>query len=516
MTELKQQIAKRRTFAIISHPDAGKTTLTEKLLLLGGAINMAGTVKAKKSKLHARSDWMEIEKKRGISVTSSVLKFTYHNHEINLLDTPGHQDFSEDTYRTLTAVDSVLMLIDAASGVEEQTKKLFEVCRLHKTPTMAFINKMDRDGRDPFDLIDEITKTLDITCCPLMWPTGSGRDFIGVYDRQADEIIYTDPNTTHLPPNLQAKLDEELELLSGAGDHFSHSSYLNGQMAPVLFGSAMHGFGVPEVLKTILTLAPPPQPRLTSQRIVAPDESTFSAFIFKIQANMDPSHRDRVAFMRICSGVFERNMKVHVVRLGRELRLGRPTKFVAKDRSLVDKAYPGDIVGIHDPGIFTIGDTLSQGEELHFDGIGVFAPEHFATVDLKDPLKSKQLTKGLNQLSEEGAVQIFHQPHSRQIIVGVVGILQFDVVKFRLQAEYGLQITWQQLAYSAARWISSSTAPSATPPAAPQLDEFIAQQTQHIYYDRHHRAVVLAENLWQLDLWHNRYPHLVFAQNAGI
>lgn len=514
MSDLESHIAKRRTFAIISHPDAGKTTLTETLLLLGGAINMAGTVKAKKSKLHARSDWMEIEKKRGISVTSSVLKFTHQEHEINLIDTPGHQDFSEDTYRTLTAVDSVLMLIDAASGVEAQTKKLFEVCRLQQTPTIAFINKMDRHGRDPFELMDEITQVLGIACCPLTWPTGSGQDFMGVYDRQLEQLIFTGPTINALPSEIQTKLDEELELLREAGDAFDASRYLQGQIAPVLFGSAITGFGVKTVLDTILRLAPPPGPRTATQRRVEPGEPTFSAFIFKIQANMDPAHRDRVAFMRICSGIYTRNMKVYVVRLGQELRLSRPTKFVAKDRSFVEKAYPGDIVGIHDPGVFAIGDTLSQGEILNFQGISVFAPEHFAAVHLQNPLKSKQLTKGLRQLSEEGAVQIFYQHHDRRVLVGVVGMLQFDVVKFRLQAEYNLAITWQQLPYSAARWITT-TADAHTEQRNP-LQHFIQDHTQHIFHDRHQRPVVFIDNTWKLDLWQTRYPDIIFHQSAGL
>lgn len=504
MHDLAGQIAKRRTFAIISHPDAGKTTLTEKLLLRGGAINMAGTVKAKKSKLHARSDWMEIEKKRGISVTSSVLKFTTNNTELNLIDTPGHQDFSEDTYRTLTAVDSVLMLIDAANGVEEQTKKLFEVARMQHIPVMTFINKMDRDGKDPFELIDEIDQTLGITCCPLTWPTGSGRDFFGVFDRQLSKFITVDSSKNLPIPNQMA---EELALLDGATENFDHDQYLRGQMAPVFFGSALTGFGVETILGAVCELAPPPQPAICTQRTVDPHEPVFSAFIFKIQANMDPSHRDQVAFMRICSGVFTKNMKVYVVRLRRHLRLSRPTKFMATDRSIVDEAYPGDIVGIHDPGVFAIGDTFTQGEELHFQGIVVFAPEHFATVDLKDPLKSKQLYKGLHQLSEEGAVQIFYKNYTRQVIVGVVGILQFDVVKFRLQAEYQLDTSWQHLPYSQARWIRGQPK---------DLQAFITEHSQHIFTDRHDRPVVLAENSWKIELWQKRHSKIEFRMQASI
>lgn len=502
-----QQIAKRRTFAIISHPDAGKTTLTEKLLFLGGAINMAGTVKAKKSQLHARSDWMEIEKKRGISVTSSVLKFAYAGYEVNLIDTPGHQDFSEDTYRTLTAVDSVIMLIDAASGVEEQTKKLFAVCRMRKTPVMAFINKMDRDGHDGFHLLSEIEDVLGIACFPMTWPTGSGRDFVAVYDRMVEKMSFVEPHQT-LDLDLQQALYEDLEMLEGAGEPYSQQAYLRGELAPVFFGSAITGFGVKTMLEALLKIAPPPGPRQARERLVRATEPAFTAFIFKIQANMDPSHRDRVAFMRICSGVFTRNMKVYAVRSDREFRLGRPTKFVAKDRSLVDKAYPGDIVGIHDPGIFAIGDTLTQGEKLHFEGIPVFAPEHFATLTLKDPLRSKQLNKGLDQLSEEGAVQVFRKADSRQIDVGVVGILQFDVVKFRLKAEYGVEVIWQRLPASAARWVVAKS--------PKDLDEFITEQPGQIYHDRLERPVVLADRQWQIDLWQKRYPAIDFIDTASL
>ncbi|MCY4381447.1 MAG: peptide chain release factor 3 [Proteobacteria bacterium] len=500
--ELQRELAKRRTFAIISHPDAGKTTITEKLLLLGGAIKLSGTVKAKKSKLYARSDWMEIEKKRGISVTSSVLKFSYHGFEVNLIDTPGHQDFSEDTYRTLTAVDSVLMLIDAASGVEEQTKKLFHVCRMQKTPVVAFVNKMDREGRDPYELMDDIEKELGIQCSPVTWPTGSGSRFMGVYHRW-QKTMYTfdganQPQKARISPDFQ----EDLELLDGAGVPFSREGFLKSEIAPVFFGSAITGFGVDLMLNSLLDIAPPPQPRKAIERVVSGDEETFSAFIFKIQANMDPAHRDRVGFMRICSGIFTRDMKVHVVRLNRDIRLGRPTKFVAKDRALIDRAYPGDIVGVHDPGLFAIGDTLTEGEKLHFQGIPVFAPEHFASLKLQDPLKNKQLLNGLEQLSEEGAIQMFHKAHGNRIDVGAVGILQFDVVKFRLEAEYGVAVEWQKMPYSVARWIIANEQSI--------LDAFQQDQVESIFYDRFHQPVILMDSMWRLELFEKRYPNITF------
>ena len=523
--QIQKEIDKRRTFAIISHPDAGKTTITEKLLLYGGAIQMAGMVKAKKNKKFATSDWMEIEKQRGISVTSSVMNFPYAGHEINLIDTPGHQDFSEDTYRTLTAVDSAMMLVDCANGVEAQTIKLFEVCRMRKTPVIAFVNKMDRDGKDPFSLMDEIEKVLGIQCFPMTWPIGMGAEFRGIYDRIKHELIIYDKDADQskpLPvikvelnsPELDAKigsepaakLREELELLDGAGTAFVKAAYLRGEVAPVFFGSALKNFGVEKALQAIIELAPGPRPRETRSRMIDPHEDTFTAFIFKIQANMDPAHRDRVAFLRICSGRFERSMKAYHVRHDRLFRLARPTQFMAQDRSLVDEAYAGDIVGIHDPGIFKIGDTLTEGEKVFYTGIPVFAPEHFMRVDLVDPLKSKQLNKALNQLSEEGAVQVFRPIVSNDQILGVVGILQFDVVKYRIEHEYGVKVKMVPLPYSCARWVHSTDEKA--------MNEFKQAQSQHVCLDQHEQPAILLENIWRMKYLNERFPKITYTSTA--
>jgi peptide chain release factor 3 len=522
---LKSEIEKRKTFAIISHPDAGKTTITEKLLLFGGAINLAGSVKAKKSKKFATSDWMEIEKQRGISVTSSVMAFSYKDHEINLIDTPGHQDFSEDTYRTLTAVDSSLMLIDAANGVEAQTVKLFKVCQLQQTPTMAFINKLDRPGKDPFDLLKEIEDVLGLGTYPINWPIGMGDEFRGVYDRFNQELIIfannqnraTKPESYKLAlddPQLEEKLGlelteklrEDIELLDIAGDKFDFNSYNQAKVAPVFFGSALNSFGVECFLNHFIKLAPSPQIRKTKEREVNPEENKFSGFIFKIQANMDPNHRDRVAFMRICSGEFLRGMKSYHVRLSRFVRLGRPTQFMAKDRSLVDSAYPGDIVGIHDPGIFRIGDTLSSGEVFHYTGIPVFAPEHFFRVQLKDPLKSKQLKKGLNQLSEEGAIQIFRPLNSSDQYVGVVGVLQIDVVKYRIKAEYGVNVVMLDLPYNAARWVTAKD--------EKYLKKFVDSHKNIICLDSKENPTILLDHEWRLKFYRERNTELEFHQTC--
>ena len=525
MSLYDKEISKRRTFAIISHPDAGKTTLTEKLLLYGGAIQMAGTVKAKRSKKFATSDWMEMEKKRGISVTSSVMKFPYNGFEVNLIDTPGHQDFSEDTYRTLTAVDSALMLIDAASGVEAQTKKLFEVCALQKTPIMSFINKLDREGRDPFDLMEEIESVLGIKCVPMTWPIGQGDRFKGVYHRARHELLIYDKNSERSQPvplegveldsskvfevlgeEAADQLLEEIELLDGASDPFDRDEYLAGKQAPIYFGSALNNFGVQPLLDAICELSPCPLSRDASIRVVDPFEEKFSAFIFKIQANMDPSHRDRVAFMRICSGKFERNMKARIVRLGKDQRLGRPTQFMAQDRSLVDQAFAGDIVGIHDPGVFKIGDTLTQGESLLFKGIPVFAPEHFVRVDLKDPLKSKQLGKALDQLSEEGAVQVFRPTNRNEQYLGVVGELQFDVVSYRIEHEYGVKVKFSRLPYGAARWVHYSD--------ESEFNKFLVEQSQYVCLDQHGNHCILMENDWKIKFLSDRYPGVSYSQTS--
>lgn len=522
---IEQEITRRRTFAIISHPDAGKTTITEKLLLYGGAIQMAGTVKAKRSKKFATSDWMELEKQRGISVTSSVMSFPYEDCAINLIDTPGHQDFSEDTYRTLTAVDSALMLIDASNGVESQTKKLFEVCALRKTPVMAFINKMDRPGRDPFSLLEEIESVLGIASYPITWPIGIGPDFRGVYDRQRKEFLLYDKNEDRsqkaalkgisldsplvdeeLGSELANTLREEIELLDHAGDGFDGEAYLEGRLAPVFFGSALNNFGIETLLKNICAMAPSPLKRMTHEREVDPLEKKFSAFVFKIQANMDPSHRDRVAFLRICSGSFHRDMKAHHVRMQRLMRLGRPTHFLAQDRSLVDDAFAGDIVGIHDPGVFRIGDTLSQGETLHFKDIPVFAPEHFVRVALKNPLKSKQLHKALDQLSEEGAVQVFRPIHSNDQYLGVVGMLQIDVIKYRIKEEYNVEVDMHGLPYTAARWIYSENKKA--------LQTFQDNEAQNIVVDSRENPTLLLDYDWRLKFYEDRHPDIQFMKTA--
>lgn len=519
---MKSEIKNRRTFAIISHPDAGKTTMTEKLLLFGGAIQMAGSVKAKRSKKFATSDWMELEKQRGISVTSSVMNFPYGGCEMNLIDTPGHQDFSEDTYRTLTAVDSALMLIDCANGVETQTKKLFEVCKMQKSPVMSFINKLDREGRDPFTLLEEIESVLGIRTYPVTWPLGSGGLFKGIYHRE-EKLVYIfdkeanrgqkaevqkypvdDPRLVDIVgEEIWQQFSEEIELVEGAGDSFESDEYMAGEIAPVFFGTALFSFGIEPLLKYLVKVAPCPLPREAVERKVDPFEKNFSAVVFKIQANMDPSHRDRVAFMRICSGKFERGMKSHHVRLNRQMRLGRPTQFMAQDRSLVDEAFAGDIVGIHDPGVFAIGDSLTKGENLHFKGIPVFAPELFMRVELAEPMKSKQLSKALNQLSEEGAVQVFRPIRSNDQYLGVVGQLQFDVVQYRIKAEYGVEVRLKPLVYSAARWIHSKDETS--------LDKFVQEQAQHICEDQHQKRAILLDHDWRIKFHLDRHPDIEFA-----
>ncbi|MBN2809776.1 MAG: peptide chain release factor 3, partial [Deltaproteobacteria bacterium] len=452
--QLEREILKRRTFGIISHPDAGKTTLTEKLLLFGGAIQMAGAVKSRKTARHATSDWMAIEQERGISVTSSVMKFNYRDYEINLLDTPGHQDFSEDTYRVLTAVDSALMVIDSAKGVEPQTEKLMEVCRMRNTPIITFINKMDRDGLEPLEILADIEDKLQVECAPLSWPIGMGNSFKGVYNlyrqrlnlftpgkeshRQEGLVIedLNDPQLDELLGKQAEILREDIELMAGAANPFDHAEYLKASQTPVFFGSAINNFGVREVLDAFVELAPAPGPRAALSRVVKPQEPEFSGFTFKIQANMDPAHRDRIAFFRICSGKFTRGMKVRHHRLGKEITVANATIFMAQDRSNIEEAWPGDIIGIHNHGTIKIGDTFTTKEELKFTGIPNFAPEHFRRVVLKNPLKAKQLIKGLLQLSEEGAVQVFRPLLGSDYILGAVGVLQFEVTMARLKAEY--------------------------------------------------------------------------------
>ncbi len=473
---LRHEVDRRRTFAIISHPDAGKTTLTEKILLYGGAIHLAGSVKQKRTDRHTTSDWMDMERERGISVSTSVLQFSYAGYHVNLLDTPGHNDFSEDTYRTLSAADCAVMLIDSVKGVEPQTIKLFEVCRMRKIPIVTFINKLDRDGRDPLDLMDEIERVLGIPCSPINWPIGGGATFQGVYDRTSRELLrferaesrgrrapmsvasLDDPALIEaIGPQAHTHLVNELELLDVAGNTFDLERFRAGEVTPVFFGSAMTNFGVEPFLDRFVELAPPPTPRASADGIIDPKKPEFSGFVFKIQANMDPQHRDRIAFMRIGSGRFVRGMDVKHVRTGKEITLSRSVQFLAQERSTVEEAFAGDIVGLWDPGILRIGDSLCEGEIVEYDGIPRFSPEHFVRVELTDPLKRKQLKKGLDQLSEEGAVQVFFDRKrlERDPILGAVGVLQFEVIQYRLKSEYGVQARFQALPYCHARWIDS-------------------------------------------------------------
>lgn len=478
MADLIREIEKRRTFAIISHPDAGKTTLTEKLLLYGGAIRLAGSVKARKASKHAVSDWMEIEKQRGISVTSSVMQFNYDGYCINILDTPGHQDFSEDTYRTLMAADSAVMVIDGAKGVEEQTKKLFHVCSLRGIPVFTFINKMDRESRDPFELMEEIENVLGIKSYPMNWPIGSGSDFKGVYDRK-NKLIETFNGGDHgqtaveslegtiddeifkdlLGESLHNKLQEDIELLDIAGDEFDIEKVRNGELTPVFFGSAITNFGVEPFLENFLKLTSSPLPRKTDDGEIDVFTEDFSAFVFKIQANMNPAHRDRIAFMRICSGQFKKGMEVFHVQAANKVKLAQPQQFLAQDREIIEEAYAGDIIGVFDPGIFSIGDTLcASNKKFKFEGIPVFAPEHFARVRTVDTMKRKQFIKGVTEISQEGAIQVFKEYNigMEEIIVGVVGVLQFEVLEYRLKNEYNVDIKMDRLAFRYIRWIENT------------------------------------------------------------
>lgn len=476
MSDNKKEIEKRRTFAIISHPDAGKTTLTEKLLLYGGAINTAGSVKGKRTSKHAVSDWMEIEKQRGISVTSSVLQFKYEGYCINILDTPGHQDFSEDTYRTLMAADSAVMVIDASKGVENQTKKLFKVCVMRNIPIITFINKMDREARNTFDLLEDIENVLGIHTYPVNWPIGCGKEFKGVYDRRQKKILAFTANNGQkeveqlsfdindgnldsvIGQSHKQELLEDIELLDGAGDDFDIEAVQKGRLTPVFFGSALTNFGVEPFLEEFLKLTTPPLPRVSNSGEISPYSPYFSAFVFKIQANMNKAHRDRIAFMRICSGKFEKNMEVYHVQGGKKMRLSQPQQIMAQEREVVDEAYAGDIIGVFDPGIFSIGDTIcSAAEKFEFKGIPTFAPEHFALVRQKDTMKRKQFIKGTNQIAQEGAIQIFQEIGAgmEEVIVGVVGTLQFDVLEYRLKNEYNVDIIMTGLPYQFIRWIGN-------------------------------------------------------------
>ncbi len=479
---LNKEVARRRTFAIISHPDAGKTTLTEKLLLYGGAVHLAGSVKARKSSRHATSDWMAMERERGISISTSVMRFAWQDCLMNLLDTPGHNDFSEDTYRTLAAADSAIMLIDAVKGVEPQTIKLFQVCRMRNIPIVTFVNKMDREGRDPLDLLSEIESVLGIPTTPATWPIGNGKLFMGVYDRWRSRLLRFEraDGGARRAPVVEGKLgdaavleaigkrahdelEESLALLDGAGDAFDAKAFLAGQVTPVFFGSALTNFGVEPFLDAFTELAPPPRPRLTTAgEVLAPEDGDFSGFVFKIQANMDPRHRDRVAFVRVCSGRFDRGMQVQHARTGAQMVLAKSIQFMAQERIPMDEAYAGDIVGLWDPGQLRIGDALCGGEVVEFEGIPRFSPEHFVRVRLTDPLKRKQLKKGLEQLSEEGAVQVFYDLHrlERDPILGAVGMLQFEVVQHRLKNEYSVNVSFEHLPYQHARWIEGEIDPN--------------------------------------------------------
>lgn len=520
MSDLSDEIAKRRTFGIISHPDAGKTTLTEKLLLFGGAINQAGAIKAKKATRHATSDFMEIEKQRGISVATSVMGFNYNGKKINLLDTPGHQDFCEDTYRTLTAVDSALMVIDATKGVEEQTYKLLEVCRMRNTPIMTFMNKLDREGRDPIELLDEVEDKLNIQVCPLSWPIGMGKAFKGVYSLVAGELILFKPHakqseSDHITikgledPKLDevlgldaATFREEVALVTGVYPKFNAEAYLSGDVTPLFFGSALNNFGVKELLNFFVSNAPTPMSRPTDQHDVLPDNPKFSGFIFKIHANMDPRHRDRLAFIRVCSGKFERNKRVLNTRSGKQVKLSNPTAFMAQEKEIIDEAYPGDIVGLHDTGNFKIGDTLTDGDLITFKGIPSFSPEIFKVLVNQNPLKTKQLTKGIEQLCEEGVAQAFTKITDGRQIIGTVGALQFEVIQYRLDKEYGAQCRFDALKFVRACWLESDD--------TDLLSVFIKSRQTQIAKDKDGHFVYLAETRWSLDREIRENPAITF------
>ncbi len=520
MSHISEQVSKRRTFAIISHPDAGKTTLTEKLLLFGGAIQLAGTVKGRKASRHATSDWMALEQQRGISVTSSVMQFPYQEHVVNLLDTPGHEDFSEDTYRTLTAVDSALMVIDCAKGVEQRTIKLMEVCRLRDTPIMTFINKLDRDGREPIDLLDEIESVLNIQCSPITWPIGMGRSLKGVYHLLQDRI-YLYENVGRQKKSGQTVIDglqsaeasdvlgsdaddyrEEIELVKGACPELNIEDYLHARQSPVFFGSALSNFGVKELLDEFVQHAPPPLPRETEQRVVAPDEDKLTGFVFKIQANMDPGHRDRIAFMRICSGEYLKGQRVLHVRSGKEMKIADAITFMAADRQHTESAYAGDIIGLHNHGTINIGDSFSEGEHLRFTGIPNFAPEIFRRAVLKDPLRLKALKKGLAQLCEEGATQLFMPMRNNDLILGAVGPLQFEVVAHRLRDEYKVECQFEAINVATARWVNCDD--------EKMLSEFERKAHDNLALDHGERLVYIAPTRINLNLTEERWPDIEF------
>ena len=512
------EVRRRRTFAIISHPDAGKTTLTEKLLLFGGAIQFAGTVKARKSSRHATSDWMEVEKQRGISVTSSVMQFDYAGHVINLLDTPGHEDFSEDTYRVLTAVDAAVMVIDAAKGVEAQTIKLLEVCRLRNTPIITFVNKLDREVRAPFELLEEIEQVLKIDCAPITWPLGMGKQFRGVFHLHTDRLLrftpgeerrsdaemiegLDNPRLDELYPMEVGELRDGVELIRGASHPFELDSFLAGMQTPVFFGSGINNFGVQEILEALVQWAPPPQPRDAGARMVQPTEKAFTGFVFKIQANMDPKHRDRIAFLRVCSGMYESGMKVRHLRLNRDMKLGNALTFMANERVASERAFAGDIIGIHNHGQLQIGDTLTEGETLGFKGIPYFAPELFRYARARDPMKAKQLQKGLEQLGEEGAIQVLQTPTGR-LLLGAVGVLQFEIVAHRLQTEYQVDALYDPADIQTARWLAF--------PDDATRKRFERDQQMRLASDVDGNPVYLANSRYNLQVTMEDWPDVGF------
>jgi len=519
----KEELLRRRTFGIISHPDAGKTTLTEKLLLFGGAIQEAGAVKSNKIKKGATSDFMEIERQRGISVATSVLAFLYKDKKINILDTPGHKDFAEDTFRTLTAVDSVIVVIDVAKGVEEQTEKLVEVCRMRNIPIIVFINKLDREGKDAFDLLDEVEQKLGLRVCPLSFPIGMGQNFKGIYNLWIKNIqlfeggskqtrskteAFTDLDDPQLEKTLGTAalqtLKEELELVEGIYPPFEVGDYLNGKLQPVFFGSALNNFGVQELLDCFIEIAPTPQPKAAEERVVAPDEKNFSGFVFKIHANMDPNHRNRLAFVKVVSGTFERNTPYLHVRLGKKLKFAAPNAFFAEKKELVDISYPGDIVGLHDTGNFKIGDTLTQSETLQFQGIPSFSPEHFRYINNADPLKAKQLNKGIDQLMDEGVAQLFTLNLNGRKVIGTVGALQFEVIQYRLLHEYGARCSFENLAVHKACWVQ---APDEN---HPDFIEFKRVKQKFLALDKHGQLVFLADSAFSLQMTQEKYPGVQF------
>lgn len=519
----KDEIARRRTFGIISHPDAGKTTLTEKLLLFGGAIQEAGAVKSNKIKKAATSDFMEIEKQRGISVSTSVLAFMYKDKKINILDTPGHKDFAEDTFRTLTAVDSVIVVIDVAKGVEEQTEKLVEVCRMRNIPMIVFINKLDREGKDAFDLLDEVEQKLGLRVCPLSFPIGMGYDFKGIYNiwekninlfsedsrkNIEDVISFTDTNNPELDKIIGTKaaqnLRSNLELVYEVYPEFDRNEYLNGTLQPVFFGSALNNFGVRELLDCFIQIAPTPRPKKAEERLVNPEEKDFSGFVFKIHANMDPKHRDRLAFVKVVSGTFERNVPYLHVRHNKKLKFSSPNAFFAEKKEIVDVSYPGDIVGLHDTGNFKIGDTLTSGENLHFKGIPSFSPEHFRYINNADPMKTKQLEKGIDQLMDEGVAQLFTLEMNNRKVIGTVGALQFEVIQYRLEHEYGAKCSYEPLSIHKACWVATDN------PKSDEFFDFLRVKNKFLAKDKRGQLVFLADSAFSLQMTQDKYPNIDF------